>query len=87
MYVITDKQILAKKEAQNTHDHMKPKKKEDHTKVWMLQFYSEGRRKQFPEVEEERDLGGTEEGDANVGQIRYKRRWGRSSEGQEFESR
>jgi hypothetical protein len=35
---------ISQKEALNTHDtitdHMKPMKKEDHTKVWMLQSYS-----------------------------------------------
>jgi hypothetical protein len=35
---------------------MNPKKKEDYTKVWMLQSYSEGERKQSREVEGERDL-------------------------------
>lgn len=41
-------------------DHMKPKKK-DHTKVWLLQSYSEGERKTFLEVEREKDVGGREE--------------------------
>ena len=48
-YVLTDKCILAKKKLRipriQLTDHMKPKKKEDHTKVWILQSYSEGGRK------------------------------------------
>jgi hypothetical protein len=48
-YVLTDKWILDKKKLRipmiQLTDHMKPKKKEDHTKVWMLQSYSECGRK------------------------------------------
>ena len=42
-------------------DQGKPKKKEDHTKVWMLHFYSEGGSKECLEVGGEKDLGGREE--------------------------
>jgi hypothetical protein len=56
-------------------DHMKPMKKEDPTKVWMLQSYSVGGRKR------------REEGERKWGQFRYGRRWGRSTEGQGFETR
>jgi hypothetical protein len=48
-YVLTDKWILAKRKhripMKQLTDHMKLKKKEDHTKVWKLQSYSEGVRK------------------------------------------
>jgi hypothetical protein len=65
---------------------MKPKKKEDHTKAWMLQSYSEGGRKS-QEVEEESNLGGREEGKGKGVWFRYGWRWGRSTEGQKFERR
>jgi hypothetical protein len=43
-YVLTNKWILVKKKLGilmiQLTDHMKPKKKEDHTQVWMLQYYS-----------------------------------------------
>jgi hypothetical protein len=45
---------------------MKTKKKEDHTKVWMLQFYSAGVRDNLWEVEKERDLGGRKDGGGAV---------------------
>jgi hypothetical protein len=48
VYILTDKWILDKKKLRiptiQLSDHMKPKKKEDHTKVWMLQYYSVGGR-------------------------------------------
>jgi hypothetical protein len=54
-YVFTVKWILGKKKLDiptiQLTDHMKPKKKKDHTKVWMLQFYSERGRKEPQEVE------------------------------------
>jgi hypothetical protein len=46
---------------------MKPMKKEDHNKVWMLQYYSKGGRKESQEVEGERDLKGREEGEGKRG--------------------
>jgi hypothetical protein len=45
-YIFTDNWILAKKKLGipkiQLTDHMNPKKKEDHTKMWMLQSYSGG---------------------------------------------
>jgi hypothetical protein len=43
-------------------DHMKPKEKEDHIKMGMLQSYSSGERKSSQKVEGKRDLGGRKEG-------------------------
>ena len=50
-------------------DHMKPKKKEDHSKVWMILSCSEGGRGEnnLWEVEGEKDLGGSEEGEKKCG--------------------
>jgi hypothetical protein len=40
--------------------HMKPKKKEDHTNVWKLLFYSEGGMKYILEAEGDGNNGGSE---------------------------
>ena len=53
-------------------DHMLPKKKENHTKVWMVQSYSEGARKKSQVVEEERNLGGIEEGEGKGGLVQIR---------------
>jgi hypothetical protein len=62
---------------------MKPKKPEDHTKVWMLQSYSERGRKY--------SLGSRGRGESGWegkwGKFRYGKRGGSSTDGQEFERR
>jgi len=48
MHVLTEKWIIGKKKlkipTKQLTDHMKFKKKEDHIKVWMLQYYLVGGR-------------------------------------------
>jgi len=85
-YVLTDMWVLATKTLRiptiQLEDHMTAKKKEAHTKVWMLQSYSVGGGKSW-EVEGESELGGRKEGKKNGGWFTYGKRRGRSIEGQE----
>ena len=85
--VLTDKWILAKINLRiptiQLRNHMKAKKKEDHTKVWMLQSYSIGKENKLWEAEWERDMGGREAGERERG------KWCRGVRGEchKFESR
>jgi hypothetical protein len=69
---------------------MKPKKKEDHTKVWMLQSYSVEGTESSLGSRRRKDSGpgggGRQRGGKKGSQFRYWKRWGRSTEDQEFES-
>jgi len=67
---------------------MKLKKKEDHTNVWILHSDSEREKIILASTVKEgsgRERGGG--GEREVRQFRYRRSWGRSTEGQEFERR
>lgn len=69
--MLTDKWIVAKRKLGistiQLTNHMKPKKKDDHTKVWMLQSTQKGEENNSKEVDEERDLRGREEGEDKRG--------------------
>ena len=56
------------------------------SKVWMCQSYLEGKTK-LCDMDRGRNLGGREKERENGGRIRYKKRWERSTEGQNIEQK